>query len=166
VRTISSAETLYLKFIFPPFWIGGFKVFTLSLFLSPGSWQGADGGPPDPVFKWSFLLATIVGAVLIQRTCIRLKRVRMDDTALEISSYASEIVVPLAEVAAVFQNHWLDRPSSVTLVFRLETPFGYEIVFMPKIRWFNFWTPHPVVEEIRAAVSRSTGRAPGAVRIP
>ncbi|OLC37597.1 MAG: hypothetical protein AUH81_05950 [Candidatus Rokubacteria bacterium 13_1_40CM_4_69_5] len=104
-----------------------------------------------------FLLATIAGTVFIGRTCIPLKRVRMDDKALYISNYSTEIVVPLANVAEVTENRWLNI-HPVTITFHSDTEFGPRVVFMPKRRWFAFWSSHPVVDEIRTTARRATGR--------
>jgi hypothetical protein len=156
-RTLSSAKTFIMKVIFPIIWIGGFAAGTASLFLSPDSWQGGDGGHPDADLKWFFLLATIVGTAFIWWFCIRLKRVRMDDRALYISNYSAEIIVPLANVAEVTENRWVNI-HPVTIQFHSDTEFGTAVVFMPKTRWFAFWSSHPVVEEIRLAVNRATGR--------
>src|SRR6266511_4278206 len=157
-RTLSSAQTFVMKALFPPLWIGGFAAATLSLFLAPEFWHAADGGPPDPELRWVFLFATIAGTVFIWWACIRLKRVRMDERALYISNYSTEIVVPLANVAEVTENRWLNI-HPVTITFHSDTAFGPRVVFMPKTRWFGFWSSHPVVDEIRTAVSRATGRA-------
>ena len=103
-HTLSSAQTIVMKFVFPVVWIGGFATATLSLFLFPNSWHGTDGGPPEADMKWFFLFATVVGTVFTWWACVRLKRVRMDDRALYISNYSTEIVVPLANVAEVTEN--------------------------------------------------------------
>jgi hypothetical protein len=155
--TLSSAQTFLMKMLFPPLWIGGFAAVTLSLFLAPDSWHGADGGPPDPELKWVFLFGTIAGTAFIWWSCIRLKRVRMDDKALYISNYSREIVVPLVNVAEVTENGWLNI-HPVTITFHSDTEFGSRVVFMPKTRWFGFWSSHPVVDEIRTAANRATGR--------
>jgi hypothetical protein len=86
----------------------------------------------------------------------------MDDRALYISNYVREIVVPLANVAEVSENRWINI-HPVTLAFYTDTELGSRIVFMPKVRWFAFWSSHPVVEDIRRAVARATGRGPGEV---
>jgi hypothetical protein len=157
---LSSRETFIMKVLFPIVWIGAFTAATVGLFLSPDSWHSAQGGAVDPETKWTFLTITIVGGVFIWWACIRLKRVRMDDHALYISNYAKEIVVPLANVAEVTENRWINI-HPVTVVFHAETEFGSRIVFMPKVRWFAFWSSHPVVDDIRRAVARATGRGPG-----
>jgi hypothetical protein len=160
LHTLSSAQTFVMKYVFPPVWIGGFALTTLSLFLSPSSWHDAEGGPTDPSLKWFFLVATILGTVFIWWACARLKRVRMDGRFLYISNFSTEITIPLVKVSDVTENRWVNI-HPVTLHFHSDTEFGSEVVFMPKIRWFAFWSSHPVVEEIRRAVQRATGRDPG-----
>ena len=161
-RLLSSRQTFIMKVLFPILWIGGFAAATLSLFLSPDSWHGAEGGGADAETKWTFLAVTIAGSFFIWWTCVRLKRIRMDDRALYISNYLREIVVPLGNVAEVTENRWINI-HPVTLVLHTETEYGSRVVFMPKVRWFAFWSSHPVVEEVRKAVARATGRGPGEV---
>ena len=156
-RTLSSAQTFPTKVLFPSLWIGGFAAATLSLFLSPGFWHVPNGGPPEPGLKWLFLFITIAGTVFIWWACIRLKRVRMDDKALYISNYVTEIVVPLLNVAEVSENRWLNI-HPITIAFHADTEFGSRVVFVPKTRWFGFWSSHPVVDEIRMAANRVMGR--------
>jgi hypothetical protein len=155
--TLSSAQTFVMKFVFPSVWIGVFAIGTLALFLLPDPWHGTDGAPPDPRTKWFFLLATLLGTGFIWWLCIPLKRVRMDSTALYVSNYATDIVVPLTSVAEVTENRWVNI-HPVTIHFHADTEFGSEVTFMPKVRWFALWTSHPVVEEIRRAATRATGR--------
>src|SRR5207245_9456382 len=64
-RTLSSAQTFLMKVIFPPFWIGGFALATITLFLSPGSWHDARGGALDPDTTWFLLFATLVAGGFI-----------------------------------------------------------------------------------------------------
>jgi len=165
-RTLSSGQTFYMKIILPPLWIGGFAFTTASLFLLPEFWHDASGGLPGPELKWFFLLAAVAGTLFIRWSCIRLKRVRIDDKALYISNYVTEIAVPLANVANVTELRWLST-HLITVGFHSETEFGPRVVFLPKVRWLGIWSPqpvpHPVVEEIRTAINRVTGRTPGGV---
>jgi len=171
-RTLSSAQTFVMKFIFPVGWIGALTLFTLTLFLS----SGQDGQSAVANMKWFFLLLTIVGPVVIWwEGCVRVKRVRMDARALYISNYSTEITVPLTNVAEVSENRWLDihfdafvtpvtiqfQSDTVTIQFHSDTEFGSQVTFMPKTRWFASWSSHPVVEEIRLAADRATGRDRG-----
>src|SRR5712692_151442 len=132
-RTLSSSQTFIMKALFPPLWIGGFTLATLRLFIAPGIWHDESGGPVDPQLKWFFLFASVVGGLFMWWSCIRLKRVRMDERALYISNYSTEIVVPLANVAEVSENRWVNI-HPVTITFHSDTEFGPRVVFMPKRR--------------------------------
>jgi hypothetical protein len=57
LRTLSSAQTFVMKFIFPHIWIGGFVVATLGLFLFPDSRHTTEGALPHPETRWFLLLA-------------------------------------------------------------------------------------------------------------
>ncbi len=153
-RLLSSHQTFIMKVLFPILWIGGFAAATVSLFLFPDSWHGTAGGASVVQRRWTALIITIAGGLFVWWTCARLKRVRMDDRALYISNYAKEIVVPLANVAEVTENRWINI-HPVTITFHSDTAFGSQIVFMPKTRWFAFWSSHPVVDEIRTAANRA-----------
>ncbi len=156
-RTISSAQTFFLKVLFPVVWIGVFAGMTVLLFAGvPGSPDS--GTPPPPVTRWILLLATIAGSAVIYWACIRLKRVDLDRRALYISNYLTEISVPLRDVVEVTENRWVNT-HPVTIRFQRDVGFGTSIVFTPRVRWFAFFSPHPIVAELRTAVER-TRRAP------
>jgi len=155
-RTLSSALTVAAKFLFPALWIGGFAIATATLFLFPSSWHGESGDPPGPALKWIFLGVTGVGAIFIMWSGGRLKRIRMDGTALYISDYSTEIVVPLRNVAEVTENYWVGG-HPVTIRFRSDTEFGSQVTFIPKARWSWFGVSHPAVNEIRLAAAQATG---------
>src|SRR5437867_5765502 len=88
-RTLSSAQTFWMKFVFPTIWISMFGLGTLALFL--GSFRGADNSLPPEIMKWGFLAAWIAGTIFIYWTCARLKRVRIEDSAIYASNYLKEI---------------------------------------------------------------------------
>jgi len=161
-RMISSAQTYLMKVVFPVLWIGAFTVVTVLLFAGGGGLTDETGNPPDASMKWSFLLATLLGSAFIYWTCIRLKRVELDDTALYISNYRTEIMVPLRDVEDITENRWINI-DPVTGHFVRDTEFGPSIVFMPKLRWFAFFfSSHPIVAELREAIARSRGASPNA----
>src|SRR5262249_30888695 len=82
------------------------------------------------------------------------KRVRMDERTLRVSNYLREVEVPLDEVERVHENPWL-KSHPVTIRLRRPTVFGDRVVFMPRVRWYSWWAPHPVVPEIREAADRA-----------
>jgi hypothetical protein len=149
--TLSSEQTFFMKFILPILWIGLFAPVTFSWLFSPDSER-----------KWGTLGVALAGAISIGRTCIGLKRVRMDDHALYISNYSTEIVVPLENVVAITEIRWV-RIHPVTIVFRSETAFGSRITLMPPWQWLAYWSSPPVVAQIRDAVDRAAGRDPGKI---
>jgi len=84
-RTLSSAQTLVMKFVFPFVWIAGFASGTAALFLwepkQPHSGLGTleservQPQPPPPDMKWFFLAVTVAGTAFLYWSCMRLKRV-------------------------------------------------------------------------------------------
>ena len=156
-RDLSSAQTFSTKIIFPVLWIGGFGLGTIMIFVVGGGLHDKTGTPPPAEMKWIFFAAWTLGSGFIYWGCVRLKRVRMDETSLYISNYLREVQVPLRQVMAVTENRGLNI-HPVTITFRSATEFGDRVVFMPKVRWFGLWTSHPVVAEIQEAVHRSMGR--------
>jgi len=143
-RTLSSAQTFWMKFIFPVIWISVFGLGTLSL------WTTARENAP-PKLPGIFIIAWMGGGVFLLWVCAGLKRVRMDRDTLYISNFRQEIAVPLRDVESVTENRWINI-HPVTIVFRRTTEFGDRITFMPPSRVFGAWSPHPVVEELRSAV--------------
>jgi hypothetical protein len=144
-RTLSSAQTFWMKFVFPTRWISMFGLGTFALFL--GVFRGThDSAPPDRM-KWGFLAAWIAGTIFIYSGCAGLKRVRIKDSAIYVSNYLKEIRIPFDNVADVTENRWINI-HPVTIHLRSATEFGERITFMPKIRIFS-WRSHPVVAELR-----------------
>jgi len=156
-RTISSAQTFLIKVILPVVWVGVFAAATVFLFAA-GATTGS-AAAPDPGLPWTFLLVTLLGTALFAWTCIPLKRVELDDSALYISNYRTDIMVLLRDVERVTENRWINS-HPVAIHFLHDTEFGTRIVFMPRRRWFAFFSSHPIVAELRAAVARSRGESP------
>jgi len=144
-RTLSSAQTFLVKFVFPTIWISMFGLGTLGLFLGVFRDCG-DAAPPDWM-RWQFLAIWIVGSAFIWWGCARLKRVRTDGSAIYVSNYFREVRIPLDAIRDVTENRWINI-HPVTIHFRHDTPFGGRIVFMPTVRFFG-WRSHPVVSELR-----------------
>ena len=144
-RQLSSQWTLFYKVIFPTIWIGGFALATGLMFISPNGWNV---NQDVREFRWTFLLALIVGAVFIYWSCIRMKKVWLAQNLLIISNYVKEISVPLQQVERVSGSIFM-TPELVWVHFRRPTVFGARIVFMPKLRLLGGFLKHPIVEELR-----------------
>lgn len=140
-RRLSSLQTFVTKIVFPAFWITGWTVATVTMFFT--NFEGADKSP-----KWFFLFALVVGVLMIYWTCIRLKRVSVDDDYLYVSNYLKEISIPLSDIADVTENVWINT-HPITIHLLSPSAFGDKIVFMPTIRFFTFFSSHPVVEELK-----------------
>ncbi|HEY7649108.1 MAG TPA: hypothetical protein VID04_08905 [Methylomirabilota bacterium] len=138
--------TFFYKFVFPSAWIGMFAVATVVMFVS------ADSGARD--MRWIFLGVTVVGAAAWYWSCMRLKRVKLDAGAFEISNFRQEITVPLTGVERITGSVFMS-PELVWLHFRGPTTFGDAVVFMAPIRWFAGFRRHPLVDELRALIERA-----------
>lgn len=145
-RTLSSAQTFFMKLLFPPVW----AVLSAVLMMT-GRGYRASAHPPTmeliPFLFWCLGMAAMLWM------CVPLKRVRMDGINLYISNYFREIRVPLAAVGDVTENRWINY-HPVTIHFRRPTGFGKRITFMPTARLFSSWSSHPVVEELRQAAAQ------------
>jgi hypothetical protein len=132
-RTLSSAWTFWMKYVFPEVWILGFGLATILT--------------PAPQNKIVFLVAWSLGTTSILWANAGLKRVRMDERQLYVSNYFREIYLPFSAITDVKQNRWINsRP--ITIYFRDATQFGDKVTFMPKQR-FQFWSVDPVVNELK-----------------
>ena len=155
-RTISSAQTFFLKVVFPVFWVGVFVGSTVLLLADFPGFRDSAGQPVPAGTKWAMSLASVIGTAAIYWFCIRLKRVELDRNALYVSNYLKEIAVPLRDVEEITENRWVNT-HPITVRFRRDTGFGTSIVFTPTFRLFAFRSPHPIVAELQAAVRRARG---------
>ena len=153
-RRLSSGLTFVFKLLFPLVWMAGFGFATVAEFLWPdrGTHNVVPGGALDGG-KWIFLVALLFGSAFILRVAVPLKRVILDGDALLVSNYLRTVRVPLASVARVTQNRWINvRP--VTVHLREPSPFGARFTFMPpRPRWVVAWREDAVVHDLRARVA-------------
>jgi hypothetical protein len=143
-RTISSAYTLWMKFVFPIFWIVGFGFGTFIVWFETA--RGRNGEPPPEVIKYIFALIWITGTSFILWLAIRLKGVRTDATNLYVSKGFRQITVPLEEISKVKTggSTLIQLPSTS----RMRPACGTNIMFMPTRR-FALWSAHPIVAELK-----------------
>ena len=146
LRTISSRQTFFVKFVQPIVWIGGFGIGVVA-----ASFAAIVGTLPAPL-AWLFLAVWALGTIIFMRLLAPLKKVSIAGNSLVISNYRREITVPLAEIDGVTQNRWLNF-HPVTIRLRHDTEFGRTITFMPKARFLLPWSSHPIVSELRDLAS-------------
>ena len=145
-RTLSSYQTILVKFVLPMFWIPIFGGVTMTMFVR--SFE-------EPM-KWMFLLIWISGSVFFLWDLKRLKAVSVDDDFLYVSNYLKEITIPLSDIYDVTENVWLNS-HPVTIHLKFPSEFGDKIVFMPKPR-FSFFSSHPVVNELKQLARSKVAR--------
>jgi hypothetical protein len=137
VELLSSRQTFFSKFIFPPIWIGA-----SGLGLMKAGFGAPARGWPIVFVGW------IVASGFVYWSCARLKRVSIDEQFLYVSNYFNEIAIPFSDIGDVTQNPWMNN-QHVTIHFKVPTEFGGAIVFMPRFRFFPFVGPHPVVDRLK-----------------
>ena len=97
-----------------------------------------------------YCVATGLLTFLVGWQGLQLKRVRMDDEALYVSNLFREIRVPLSEMEHVSDFLGSRQGNRVTITLRYSTPFGRNIVFLP--RSSRPGRADPVVHELRALI--------------
>jgi hypothetical protein len=110
---------------------------------------------------WVVLLFPILGGVLLFVTYLlvgRAKKVEFVGDVFIVSSGSRTVEVPIRDVEAVGGSRF-SNPERMWLDLRRPTDFGSRIHFLPPQRWFNFFSQHPLVAELRSIVE--SGAAPG-----
>jgi hypothetical protein len=145
-RRVSSSLTGFYKFILPAIWAfagGGTAVALLQEVISgSGLPKGSDS------FLVLFFGFWLIGLMILYFGCAHLKQVSIGDGVLYISNFVKEIRVPFVAIQEVTESR-LDNMHPVTIRFRVATPFGRKVVFIPHLRLL-LWGKYPVVAELRA----------------
>lgn len=178
---VSSAQTVFVKFVEPLIWLALTVPAAAMLFLGAFPKTHALLFPDGLAdwLRWPIAAAWLAAGLFMIACGIGLKRVAVDGDTIRISDYFREIELPLASVVGVSETRWL-RTNPVTIEFAEETPFGRFVTFMPKARllWTVLddpgpegrgmssfprwrWPPHPIVAELRDAAhwAREDARA-------
>jgi len=153
-RSLSAPLTLVWKFVVPTVFIVGTCYVIVVQCLD--TFKNRDGTPLSyGELCLSLAFCAGISAWVVWYTN-RLKRVQVDDRALYVSNYWSEICIPLPEVCDVSESTGDRRYFSVTIRLRTMSAFGQRIVFLPRFRLY--WSGlHPVVRELQALCERARG---------
>jgi len=143
-KSLSSAQTMLMKFFFSPLWIGLFGAGTVAIWID--ALDDTKGSQPGDV-KWIFLLVWIVGSTMIWLLSVRIKRIEIDDSNLYISNYLREVSVPFDQIETVTEIRWTN-PRQVIIHLRADTGFGRVVRFIPKVRFLGLFSAHPVVSDL------------------
>jgi hypothetical protein len=137
--------------------VGGL-VFALAVWAN-GGWKSRDATPGDERATGAdfvYVVLMIAAAAGLVWSSVRLKRVTVDDDALYISNYKTEIRIPLTEVLEVKEcrrSDWF----VLALDLKHPTAFGQHIVFPPRFQLY--WSGlHPVAKELKALVDEAKKR--------
>lgn len=142
-RQLSSNGTFFAKIVMPCAAIVSLSGVTLGIFFGMG------GEKPLPLsLKFMFLALPVVAAAILYWTVMKYMAVSVADNFLYVSNYMKEISIPLSNVGDVTEIVWL-RGHPVTIHLKTDSEFGKKITFMPQTRGFNFFSPHPVVAELK-----------------
>lgn len=154
-RKLSSLQTFLAKIIIPAFWLMVWSLTALAVFF--GKSAGSDRS-----FKWVLPVFLVASGAYVYWNCIRLKVVSVDENFLYVSNYIEEISIPLSQISDVTENKWMSG-HPVTIHLSAFSKFGDKIIFIPSVRFFAFWSSHPVVSELKA-LARSKGGSSKLIR--
>ena len=131
-RTLSSRTTILWSYVLPLLLVVGLSGALLMCWL--GKIRGKDGEPLSVEGLCVFTLMWALVMVGLVRTLGFLKRVEVDDDALYISNYTTELRIPLSEVFAVYASGGSRGLTRVSIAFRNPSAFGQSIEFLPRLR--------------------------------
>lgn len=150
MRTLSSNMTFIFKFVLSVSWIGIFSLFTVMMFLFPGSLS--DSTTQTQSSKWLHLIVLIVGPSIIYLVCMRLKTISIDKDEVVISNYRKEIRINISDVEKV-TGSVLCKPELIWLHLNINTKFGDKIQFMGPMRFYSLGLSyHPLVSELNQLI--------------
>lgn len=142
-RRLSSLQTFLAKFVYPGVFVI-FSGFTLFNVITQKAFN-------DKLFfsLWFSLLYWFAFFAFVYWICIPLKSVSVDDKFLYVSNFRKEISIPLSEIHDITEIVWINvHPVKIHL--KSPSEFGDKIVFMPKFRFFSFFSSHPIVDELKS----------------
>ena len=148
-RRLSSRATATYK-------VGAFGFASLWLLLSVSAACQAGNEAGAPV-----VLMAVLGVVLLAQGYLlvgRAKRVELAGDVFVISSGRRSIEIPTRDVESVGGSRFV-APERMWLDLRRPCEFGSRIHFLPPHRWFNVFSQHPLVAELRSIIAH--GAAPG-----
>jgi len=158
-RTLSSRATILFNYVLPTLVIGGLSYWLLMCWL--GKITGHDGRPLSAGKLWVFTLmgALVVGWLVGSLADFKrgFKRVEVDDDALYVSNYITEVRIPLSEVTAVREHSGSKSLTTVSIGLRSRSAFGKSIEFVPRLRW-NWSGTDPAVRELKALCNQASAR--------
>lgn len=154
METISSAQTAFMKWVFPVIWCGILFVF-LSIATIGGGWR------QQPFLLVPPLIMVGVGAMIYRKLIWDLAdEVRDGGSYLLVRKGGIEQRVQLADVMNVGFSQFTN-PKRISLRLRTPGPLGDEICFIPKLPLFRF-NPFGRCEIVESLMRRADAARSGA----
>jgi hypothetical protein len=154
-RTLSSRTTLLWSYVLPALLIVGLSLALLLCWL--GKIRGKDGERLSVEGLCAFTLMWALVMLGLVRTLGFLKRVEVDDDALYVSNYTTEVRIPLSEVFAVCASGGSKGLTRVSIALRNPSAFGQNIEFLPRLGqcWAGMG---PAIRELQALCDQASAR--------
>jgi hypothetical protein len=154
-RRLSSRTTIFLSYVLPTLFIVGLSCGLLLGWL--GKIRDDKGEPLIVEGLWAFTLMWALVMVGLVRTLGFLKRVEVDDDALYVSNYTTEVRIPLSEVFAVCASGGSKGLTRVSIALRNPSAFGQSIEFLPRLGqcWAGMG---PAIRELQALCDQASAR--------
>jgi hypothetical protein len=152
-RRLSSRTTILWSYVLPILLVVGLSGALLMAWL--GKFTDNNGKPMSVEVLCVFTLMWALVMVGLVRTLGFLKQVEVDDDALYISNYTTELRIPLSEVFAVYASGGSKGLTRVSIAFRNPSAFGESIEFLPRLRqcWASM---DPAIRELQALCDQAS----------
>jgi hypothetical protein len=147
-RTLSSRTTILWSLVLPALLIVGLSLALLLCWLGKMI-RGKDGERLSVEGLCAFTLMWALTMVGLVRALGVLKRVEVDDDALYVSNYTTEVRIPLSEVTDVCESGGPKGLTTVSIALRNPSAFGQSIEFLPRLSrcWAGMG---PAIREVQA----------------
>src|SRR5664279_3432740 len=154
-RRLSSRTTILWSYVLPILLVVGLSYALLMCWL--GKIRDKDGQPLSVEVLCIFTLMWALTVWGLVRSVGFLKRVEVDDDTLYVSSYTTELCIPLSEVVAVGASGSPKSLTRVRIALRNPSAFGQNIEFLPRLR--QCWTGmDPAIRELQALCTQASAR--------
>ena len=137
----SSPLTVFFKYIFPIFMIGG------SIFGIFGAF--ADGTPESIGFAKSMIVATIWISIFLVQFPFRLKQIETSDSGILIKGFSGDKLIDYKDIYWIAKFD-LSNPWFVTIKYRdAETGFDKKISYMPNNKYQKMFSGDEMIQHIQ-----------------
>lgn len=140
-RHVSSSSTLFLKIVFPLFWIIFFTTFTLAVWFSGET----NFGIPIDKLRMGMPIFLLCGILFLYFTVIQLKRVEMDELYLYATNYFKTYRYPYHNIEKFVETDY-GLFKVIRVYFKTKGKFGKRISFLSNTHRLQlFLNEHPEV---------------------